>query len=101
MAEMEDAMPPQGAPVPSPEDEAAAAAGGLADWQIAIVAPVANLLGLPQGTVLFVLALFASLPIGLVFQVIPSPTAKNAYSLVTGGVPPFTAVKLNRATTPH
>lgn len=39
---------------------------------------------LRKGTVLFTLALFASLPIGFVFQFIPSAQGKNAYSLVAG-----------------
>ena len=53
-------------------------------WQVSIVKPFASTTGLPPGTVLFTLALFASLPLGLGFQVVPSPFLKNLYSLITG-----------------
>ena len=38
-------------------------------------------------TVLFTFALWASLPLGAVFQLIPWPTLKNVYSFVSGASP--------------
>jgi len=74
-------MPPEASPSPSLEDLAASA---LPEWKRAIVRPLASALGMPQGTVLFTLALFASLPVGAVFRYIPGAAGKNAYSLVAG-----------------
>ena len=76
-----EAVPPQGSPVPTMSDLAYA---HMSEWQESVVRPFAGATGLPPGTVLFTLALFASLPLGAGFQLIPSPALKNVYSLVTG-----------------
>lgn len=77
-----DAVPPVGSPEPDPYDAMEW------EWQRAVVRPVAGALGLPPGTVLFTLALFASVPIGAVFQFVPSAAGKKVYSLVAGECPP-------------
>ena len=77
-----DAVPPTGSPEPGPNDLAYASMEY--EWQRAVVRPLAGMLGLPPGTVLFTLALFASVPLGAVFQFIPGAAAKNLYSLVAG-----------------
>ena len=77
-----DAVPPTGSPEPTPAD--LAYANMEFEWQRAIVRPLAGKLGLPPGTVLFTLALFASLPLGAAFQFVPGAAAKNLYGLVAG-----------------
>jgi hypothetical protein len=79
---MTDAVPPMGSPTPGATDLAYASMEY--EWQRAVVRPLAGKLGLPPGTVLFTLALFASVPLGAVFQFIPGAAAKNLYSLVAG-----------------
>ena len=56
----------------------------MAEWQQNVVRPFAGATGLPPGTVLFTLALFASLPLGFGFAAVPGAFAKNLYSLATG-----------------
>ena len=56
----------------------------MTEWQQNIVRPFAGATGLPPGTVLFALALFASLPLGFGFAAVPGAFLKNLYSLVTG-----------------
>ena len=56
----------------------------MAEWQRGVVDPFAQMSGIPPGTVLFTFALWASLPLGAVFQLIPWPTLKNVYSFVSG-----------------
>ena len=59
----------------------------MAEWQRGVVEPFAQMSGIPPGTVLFTFALWASLPLGAVFQLIPWPTLKNVYSFVSGASP--------------
>ena len=54
------------------------------EWQRAVCRPLSGPLGVPPGTVLFTLALFASLPIGAGFRFIESPVLKNLYGLLAG-----------------
>ena len=60
-----EAVPPQGSPVPTMSDLAYA---NMYAWQEALVRPFATTTGLAPGTVLFTLALFASLPLGAGFH---------------------------------
>jgi len=59
----------------------------MAEWQRGVVEPFAQMSGIPPGTVLFTFALWASLPLGAVFQLIPWPTLKSVYSFVSGACP--------------
>ena len=58
----------------------------MAEWQRGVVEPFAEMSGIPPGTVLFAFALWTSLPLGALFQLIPSSwtTLKNVYSFVSG-----------------
>ena len=76
-----EAVPPQGSPVPTMSDLAYA---NMYAWQEALVRPFATTTGLAPGTVLFTLALFASLPLGAGFHLLPGRRLKNLYGICAG-----------------